>query len=60
MDQDKADRMELAHGLRLAAIALTSAVVTASLVIAVGGAWLDHNAHGPATAAAPPLIRTAG
>lgn len=60
MDQDRADRSELAHGLRLAAIALASAVVTATVVIGVGGAWLDHNAQGAATAAPPQLIRTVG
>lgn len=62
MDNDTADRNDLSHGLRLAAIALASAVVTATVVIGVGGAWLDHQGHVPsaATMEPPRLIRTAG
>jgi flagellar basal body-associated protein FliL len=42
---DGADAVELMRGFRLAAIALVSAVVTATLVIGIGGAWLDRSAQ---------------
>ena len=44
-DQTHPDAVEvddLARSLKLVLIALASAVVTAVLVIAIGGAWLDR------------------
>lgn len=49
INTDRADVVELTRGVRLAAIALVSAVVTATLVIGIGGAWLDRSAHAPQT-----------
>ncbi len=42
------DHRDLMHGLRLAAIALVSAVVTATLMIGVGGALIERSATSPA------------
>ena len=63
---DGEERVELAAGLRLAAIALASAVVTATVVIGAGGVWLDRTqpaASSPLASQAEPaarLIRTSG
>ena len=63
---DGEERVALAAGLRLAAIALASAVVTATVVIGAGGAWLDRiqpAASNQAVALTEPtaqLIRTSG
>ncbi len=59
---DRADAVELTRGIRLAAIALVSAVVTATLVIGLGGAWLEQSAHASQASAngALPVQRTAG
>ena len=63
---DGEERVALAAGLRLAAIALASAVVTATVVIGAGGAWLDRlhsTASSTASIPAEPtaqLIRTSG
>ena len=63
---DGEERVALAAGLRLAAIALASAVVTATVVIGAGGAWLDRTQPAasslPASQAEPSaqLIRTSG
>ncbi|CAN5128521.1 hypothetical protein BH09PSE1_BH09PSE1_23820 [soil metagenome] len=59
---DATEHDELAQGLRLAALALASAVMTATIVIGVGGAWLDRSGHAakPSVEAPVPLIRTLG
>jgi len=56
------DNGELAQGLRLAVIALASAVLTATVVIGVGGAWLDSSdSRVPSHVEAPVrLVRTSG
>ncbi len=46
------DQTEFAEGLRLAAIAAVAAVVTATLVIGLGGALLPDPPASPARAAA--------
>lgn len=47
---------DLTHGLRLAGVAVATAVIVATLVIGIGEAVLDRGADAPP----PPLIRTAG
>jgi len=61
------DQQEMAQGLRLAAVALISAVITATAVIGAGQFWLARSAHAApvATVASTPdgravLVRTAG
>lgn len=59
------DLEEMAHGLRLAAVAVVSAVITAVAVIGAGQFWLAHSAHAAAGAPYAPveqaaLVRTAG
>lgn len=53
---------ELGEGLKLAATAVASAVVVATLVIAVGGPLLDHKAPASSEPAPPRalLVRTGG
>ena len=55
------DLEEMAHGLRLAAVAVVSAVITAVAVIGAGQFWLARSAH--AASGAPTeqavLVRTA-
>lgn len=57
------DLEEMAHGLRLAAVAVVSAVITAVAVIGAGQLWLARSAHA-APSGAPAeqavLVRTAG
>ena len=43
--QDDLDAVTWARAIRLAGIALVSAVLTATLVIGMGGAWLDRSAQ---------------
>ncbi len=63
---DGEEGVALAAGLRLAAIALASAVVTATVVIGAGGAWLDRIQPAASSTASTPaeqtaqLIRTSG
>lgn len=63
---DGEEGVALAAGLRLAAIALASAVVTATVVIGAGGAWLDRVQPAASSHAATQieptaqLIRTSG
>jgi hypothetical protein len=57
------DQEEMAQGLRLAAVALVSAILTATAVIGAGQFWLARST--PSTSAAVPteqalLVRTAG
>ena len=62
------DLEEMANGLRLAAVAVVSAVITAVAVIGVGQVWLARSAPAASGAAAPlnapveqaVLVRTAG
>jgi hypothetical protein len=58
------DQQEMVQGLRLAAVALVSAVLTASAVIGAGQFWLSRSAHAVSAASAPTeqavLVRTAG
>lgn len=57
----QSDREDIARGLKMAAVAVVSAVITASIVIGVGEAWLSRTSA--AEAASPSggqLIRTAG
>ena len=56
------DQDEIARGLRLAAVAVISAVVTATVVIGAGNAWLSlrHPASMGAALPAPRLIQTSG
>ncbi|QTC90639.1 hypothetical protein IFJ75_15545 [Brevundimonas goettingensis] len=57
------DLEEMAHGLRLAAVAVVSAVITAVAVIGVGQVWVARTAQS-SSATAPVeqavLVRTAG
>lgn len=53
------DQDDLGQGLRLIAVAVASAVVTATLVISAGGAALDR-VRGDAAPVVPVLIRTSG
>lgn len=55
-DQDQAasnriEAVELVRGLRLAGLAMLSAIVTATVVIGVGGAWIDRSARSAQTSA---------
>ena len=58
------DPRDLANGLRVTAVALLSAAVTATLVIGVGGAWIGHRQGASSQTAAPAssdfLVRTSG
>jgi len=53
------DQDEIVRGLRLAAVAVASAVATATVVIGAGGAWiaLMQPATSAAVTPAPDLIR---
>lgn len=53
------DEDDWGQGLRLIAVAVASAVVTATLVISAGGAALDH-VRGEDQPTVPSLIRTSG
>lgn len=50
-----ADAADLTHGLRLASIALVCAMVTATVVIGIGGVWLDRSAQAAQTSEAAVL-----
>ena len=53
------DQDEIARGLRMAAVAVISAIVTATVVIGAGEAWLSRApASGPSSS--PQLILTSG
>lgn len=52
-EQSPSDQTDLAHGLRLAAIALASAAVTATLVIGVGNTLIDRKTATASAAASP-------
>jgi hypothetical protein len=58
------DQEELAQTLRLAAVAVVSAVVTATAVIGAGQFWIARSAHAVSASVtpseAPLLVRTAG
>ncbi len=57
------DLEEMAHGLRLVAVAVVSAVITATAVIGAGHVWIARYASAtPAATAseAPVLVRTVG
>ena len=57
----QSDREDIARGLKMAAVAVVSAVITASVVIGVGEAWLSHtSAAETASPSGGQLIRTAG
>lgn len=53
------DENDWSQGLRLIAVAVASAVITATLVISAGGAALDH-IRGEAESASPALIHING
>lgn len=61
-DQTHPDAVEaddLTRSLKLVLIALATAVVTAVLVIAIGGAWLDRVGRADATdASSVPMARS--
>lgn len=61
MDQDIWNRGDghLAQGAKMVAAAVASAVLTATLVIAVGQSIVDRQAAAPSTSGAA-LIRTSG
>ena len=59
-DRQDADRQDIERGLKLAAVAIVSALVTASVVIGVGEAWLSRSAAEAASPSGAVLIRTAG
>lgn len=52
------DREDIARGLRMAAVAVVSAVVTATVVIGAGQAWLSHNTDNASQMSGGRLIRT--
>ena len=54
------DREDIARGLKLAAVAVVSALVTASVVIGVGEAWLSRAAAEATSPSGGQLIHTAG
>ncbi len=60
MDQDVWNRDDghMAHGVRMVAAAVVSAVLTASVVIAIGQSLIDR--HAAPDTSAPALIRTVG
>lgn len=59
--QDGFGGVEWTRAVQLAVIALVSAVLTATLVIGIGGAWLGRTAHSPPKAEAiVPAVRTNG
>lgn len=53
------DEHEMAQGLRLAAVAVISAVITATAVIGAGHVWISRSIQ-PAADERLPLIRTSG
>jgi len=56
------DQDEIARGLRLAAVAVVSAIVTATVVIGAGNAWLSRSLPTSRDVASPTpqLIQTSG
>jgi len=56
------DQDEIARGLRLAAVAVVSAIVTATVVIGAGNAWLSRSPPTSSDVASPTpqLIQTSG
>ena len=57
----QSDQQDIAQGLRMAAVAVVSAVITATAVIGAGQAWLSHSAAAQADApSGGQLIQTAG
>ena len=50
---------EMVKGMRLAAVAVASAVITATVVIGAGQFWISKSPH-PTPAEQPMLVRTAG
>lgn len=56
-DRDLSERADLVRGLGLAAIAAASAAVTATLVIGIGGVWLDRSGPLASPAEASPVSR---
>jgi hypothetical protein len=52
------DEQEMAQGLRLAAVAVAAAVITATAVIGAGQFWIARSVEAPAESAL--LVRTAG
>gem|GEM_PF-6776125 len=62
MDQDiwNRDDGHLAQGARMVAAAVASALLTATLVIAVGQSMVDRHAHAVPSGPDAALIRTSG
>ena len=60
----QSDSEDIARGLKMAAVAVMSAIITASVVIGVGEVWLSRTAaegaSNGASASDGPLIRTSG
>ena len=57
----QSDREDIARGLKMAAVAVVSAVITASVVIGVGEAWLSRtSAAVTASPSGGQLIQTTG
>ena len=54
------DQDEIARGLRMAAVAVVSAIVTATVVIGAGEAWLSRATANGQTPPPPQLILTSG
>ena len=54
------ERRELVEGVKMAAVAVVSAVVTATAVISLGQALETHRTVEAGTQDVPTLIRTAG
>ena len=54
------DQDEIARGLRMAVVAVVSAIVTATVVIGAGEAWLSRAAASGQTPPPPQLILTSG
>jgi hypothetical protein len=54
------DQEEMAQGLRLVAVAVVSAAITATAVIGAGQLWIARSAHAAPAAEQALLVRTAG
>lgn len=52
------DQTEIAQGLKMTAVAVVSAIITATLVIGAGNAWVSRHAQDTDQPSVP-LIRTA-
>lgn len=59
VEQDLAADQEAAKGMRLAAVAVASAVITATVVIGAGQFWIGRSVQS-VPVAKPVLIRTIG